>query len=64
MTNFTVTQYEQWIIEVLRQEIRDKKGRPFDLIIHHAGGNSPIQVMRTEIITAQNGKVDILKSFR
>lgn len=59
MSQFTVTQYEQWIIEAIRKERRDSAGRPFNIIIRHPGGNAPFQIMRAEVIVPQNGKVDI-----
>lgn len=59
MSQFTATQYEQWIIEVIRKERRDNAGRPFNIIIRHPGGNAPFQIMRAEVIAPQNGKVDI-----
>lgn len=58
MSQFPVTQYEQWIIEAIRKERRDSAGRPFNIIIRHPGGNAPFQIMRAEVIAPQNGKVD------
>jgi len=50
-----LTQNELFIITTLRQQRRDSKGQPFQIIVRFPGGNTPFQVMRAEPLHQPNG---------